>query len=171
MKTKIKILIILAVLTIGLAPLAATLAQTATTTASSVDLITNLQATINQLQEKIKSLKEQIFGLESQVNAVKEELKITRTLQFGVQGDDVKQLQEFLKQFPEIYPEGLITGKFGHLTRSAIKKFQIKYNLESHGVLGARTVCTLKAVFESGAGKSEHTPPGLLIAPRISQKN
>jgi len=41
---------------------------------------------------------------------------------------EVKCLQEFLKsQGPEIYPEGLVTGYFGPLTLSAVKRFQQKY--------------------------------------------
>ena len=120
--------------------------------------------------EQIKGLEAKIAELKSQVKVVAEELKIERTLRLGASGDDVKKLQEFLGQYQEFYPEGLITGKFGPLTQSAIKKFQIKYNLESDGVLGARTVCTLKAVFERGAGKSGHTPLGLLIAPGIAKK-
>ena len=41
---------------------------------------------------------------------------------------DVKCLQEFLKnQETNIYPEGLITGNFGSLTKNAVIKFQEKY--------------------------------------------
>ena len=158
---------VFAVMILCLAILSSTIAsaQTATTTATST-----LESTISQLMEQIKGLEAKIAELKSQVKVVAEELKIERTLRLGASGDDVKKLQEFLGQYQEFYPEGLITGKFGPLTQSAIKKFQIKYNLESDGVLGARTVCTLKAVFERGAGKSGHTPLGLLIAPGIAKK-
>ena len=54
--------------------------------------------------------------------------KFERNLRFGMRGEDVKCLQQFLKsQGPEIYPEGLVTGYFGPLTFSAVKRFQQKY--------------------------------------------
>lgn len=54
--------------------------------------------------------------------------RLINNLKYGMQGEEVKCLQTFLKlQGPEIYPEGLITGYFGPLTLSAVKKFQQKY--------------------------------------------
>lgn len=51
----------------------------------------------------------------------------------------VKCLQEFLKaQGPEIYPQGLITGFFGSLTRSAVIRFQEKYAPEILFPLGLK---------------------------------
>ena len=41
---------------------------------------------------------------------------------------EVRCLQQFLKnQGPEIYPEGLVTGNFLSLTKTAVIKFQQKY--------------------------------------------
>jgi len=54
--------------------------------------------------------------------------QILNNLKFGMRSFQVKCLQEFLKsQGPEIYPEGLVTGYFGPLTFSAVKRFQQKY--------------------------------------------
>jgi len=54
--------------------------------------------------------------------------KISKNLKYGMKDAEVKCLQEFLKsQGPEIYPEGLVTGYFGPLTLSAVKRFQQKY--------------------------------------------
>ena len=54
--------------------------------------------------------------------------KISKNLRYGMKDAEVKCLQEFLKsQGPEIYPEGLVTGYFGPLTLSAVKRFQQKY--------------------------------------------
>jgi peptidoglycan hydrolase-like protein with peptidoglycan-binding domain len=54
--------------------------------------------------------------------------QITNNLKFGMRSLEVSCLQEFLKsQGPEIYPEGLVTGYFGPLTLSAVKRFQQKY--------------------------------------------
>mgnify|MGYP001773223576 CR=1 FL=1 len=53
---------------------------------------------------------------------------LTQNLRYGMSGDQVKCLQEFLKlQGSEIYPEGLVTGYFGPLTFAAVKRFQQKY--------------------------------------------
>jgi len=63
--------------------------------------------------------------------------QISKNLSYGMQGEEIKCLQEFLKsQGPEIYPEGLITGYFGKLTLSAVKRFQQKYSKEILAPLG-----------------------------------
>ncbi|MEK7635618.1 MAG: peptidoglycan-binding domain-containing protein [Patescibacteria group bacterium] len=66
--------------------------------------------------------------------------KFTKGLAYGLTGEDVKKLQEILSQYPEIYPEGLITGFFGLKTEKAVMKFQIKYNIAKKGVPGFGTV-------------------------------
>ena len=55
---------------------------------------------IKQLQEQIQQLQAQVTQLQSQIETVKIELKITRALAQGVTGEDVRQLQEFLKTVP-----------------------------------------------------------------------
>ena len=57
----------------------------------------------------------------------------THTLYLGSFGDDVSRLQMFLKKFPDIYPEGLITGYYGSLTQRATERFQKKYGIVSRG--------------------------------------
>lgn len=56
--------------------------------------------------------------------AVKAE--ILRNLSVGSSGEDVTALQELLLA-EGVYPEGLITGYFGRLTRRAVIRFQEKY--------------------------------------------
>ncbi|MCX6764211.1 MAG: peptidoglycan-binding protein [Candidatus Nealsonbacteria bacterium] len=55
-----------------------------------------------------------------------EVIKITKNLSKGAKNEEVKYLQEFLSKYPEIYPEGLVTGYFGSLTEVAVKRFQEK---------------------------------------------
>ncbi len=57
--------------------------------------------------------------------------QLTIDLSFGAWGEQVKCLQQILKnQGQHIYPEGLITGNFGRLTRQAVIRFQEKYKSE-----------------------------------------
>ena len=135
-------------------------AQTATSTS-------DLQLLIQQLQDQVRQLKAQIVQLNSEVEAVKTELKFTKALQRGATGDEVKELQEFLKKFPDIYPEGLVTGYFGPRTEEAVKKFQEKQGIEAIGVIGPKTLNKLNELVTEGAGESGVVPPGLLTAPGL----
>ena len=57
--------------------------------------------------------------------------EISNSLYIGLEGDRVRCLQQFLKsQGQEIYPDGLVTGYFGNLTKNAVAKFQEKYKEE-----------------------------------------
>jgi len=60
------------------------------------------------------------------------ELPITRTLTLRSKGDDVRLLQEFLKnQGDYTYPE--VTGYFGPVTQEAVQKFQARTGVVSDG--------------------------------------
>ena len=119
-------------------------AVSAQNTSTNEDLLT----TIRQLQEQILSLQAKIANIQPQAQpavkpvvqqTVTAELKFSRTLTQGASGDDVKQLQEFLKTLPGVYPEGRVTGYFGSLTEAAVKKFQKRNGIESVGVVGPKT--------------------------------
>lgn len=59
---------------------------------------------------------------------------ITQLLQPGSSGSQVTALQNFLKsQGSNVYPEGLVTGYFGPLTREAVERFQEKYGIANEG--------------------------------------
>ncbi|MFA5230048.1 MAG: peptidoglycan-binding domain-containing protein [Candidatus Paceibacterota bacterium] len=51
-------------------------------------------------------------------------------MQFGDRNNDVKELQKVLAQFSDIYPEKLVTGYFGSLTKQAVIRFQNKFKSE-----------------------------------------
>jgi peptidoglycan hydrolase-like protein with peptidoglycan-binding domain len=99
----------------------------------------DLSTTIKLLQEQIELLKAQIKDLQAEVQTVKTELKFSRALKQGSQGDDVKQLQEFLKNYTGSYPDGSVTGYYGPLTTAAVKKFQAQNGLDTAGVVGPKT--------------------------------
>jgi len=82
------------------------------------------------LEEQIASLLAQIAALQAQLDDVQgtpsgTTYNFTTNLKVGSTGADVTALQEFLKgQGSSIYPEGLVTGYFGPLTKAAVTKFQ-----------------------------------------------
>ncbi len=62
---------------------------------------------------------------------------ITLNLSFGARGEEVSRLQEFLRgQGAEIYPEGLVTGRFLTMTRRAVIRFQERHAAEILQPLG-----------------------------------
>ncbi|MCX6718056.1 MAG: peptidoglycan-binding domain-containing protein [Candidatus Staskawiczbacteria bacterium] len=93
------------------------------------------QALIQQLLNKIADLKKQIAEIQAQIDNAGGQnycLQLNSNLYFGIQSNnDVKCLQNFLKNLgADIYPEGLVTGNFGSLTKNAVIKFQEKYASE-----------------------------------------
>jgi peptidoglycan hydrolase-like protein with peptidoglycan-binding domain len=58
---------------------------------------------------------------------------ISGSLDFGATGPQVVELQTYLATNASIYPEGLITGYFGTLTRAAVQRFQSAEGIVSSG--------------------------------------
>jgi peptidoglycan hydrolase-like protein with peptidoglycan-binding domain len=58
---------------------------------------------------------------------------ITSQLDFGARGNNVTNLQTFFADNASIYPEGLVTGYFGGLTRNAVQMFQSQNGIMSSG--------------------------------------
>jgi len=89
---------------------------------------------------------------------------LSRQLQVGIRGNDVSSLQTFLASDRTLYPQGLVTGYFGFLTKSAVANFQSRNNLAADGIVGPRTLPVLNAQM-NGFG------PGERDAPTISNIN
>ena len=66
-----------------------------------------------------------VFGI-SVFFAFSANAQFDRNLTIGARGEDVKALQQFLID-ENVYPEKLVTGYFGPLTRAAVIRFQEKY--------------------------------------------
>lgn len=72
-------------------------------------------------------------------------LNINRTLKYGMQGDDVKQLQIYLNNhgytisLTGVGSKGYETNFFGNLTKQAVIKFQKSNNLIADGIVGPAT--------------------------------
>ncbi|GAH71285.1 unnamed protein product, partial [marine sediment metagenome] len=65
-----------------------------------------------------------------------EAYEFTENLARGAKGEEVVKLQYLLSLFPDVYPEGLVTGIFDSLTEEAVKKFQEKHAEEILGPQG-----------------------------------
>ena len=119
---------------------------------SSADAVSELQDKINALLAQIKVLQERIAGtppastpIASSATALTACPVISRTLAVGARGDDVTQLQLFLKARGYFNEEE--TGYFGILTETAVRRMQAAHNIVSsgtaqttgYGMLGPRT--------------------------------
>ncbi|MFA4998402.1 MAG: peptidoglycan-binding protein, partial [Candidatus Paceibacterota bacterium] len=69
-------------------------------------------------------------GMREKVEKKTATFQFKSNLKLGSQGTEVKELQKCLARFPEIYPEGEITGIFGDKTKAAVILFQEKYREE-----------------------------------------
>lgn len=72
--------------------------------------------------------------------------KITFSLAKGMENNQVLRLQQILTRYPDIYPEGLITGYFGSATERAAKRFQKRNGLEQTGAIGPKTRALLNTL-------------------------
>lgn len=142
-------------------------------------------AQVEALKTQIQALQDQIAKFQVQLNEIQKiESKTTptpvatpaqtnvfiKTLQRGIRDGEVKQLQEFLRQYPEIYPEGLITGYFGSFTEKAVKKFQEKYSIESIGIVGPKTRAKLNEFISVQPLSIPTSPPAETAKPKESIK-
>lgn len=91
--------------------------------------IAEIQNLLNQLMAQLGILEDPVQSTPVPTRSSCE--SINQTMNIGAKSDSVRCLQEFLKnQGTEIYPEGLTTGYFGNLTKSAVIRFQEKYTSE-----------------------------------------
>lgn len=134
-------------------------AQTTTTTTST---IAQIQAEIQSVLSHLADLRQQLASLAGAgdgSNATSTAQggcpSLTRDLQVGAQGDDVKQLQQFLGQDPTIF-QGSATGFFGPKTQQAVQQFQLKNGIASSstGYVGART----RDFFQGHCGDANQQP-------------
>ncbi|OGN00771.1 MAG: hypothetical protein A3G51_03520 [Candidatus Yanofskybacteria bacterium RIFCSPLOWO2_12_FULL_43_11b] len=80
----------------------------------------------------------------------------SRNLYLGLQGEDVKSLQELLTR-KGVYT-GPVTGYFGSLTQSAVKAYQLKYGILATGYVGPVTISSLNTISISKAVPAASKP-------------
>ncbi len=77
---------------------------------------------------------------------------LTSQMSVGSTGAVVSNLQSFLATSPRIYPEGLVTGYYGGLTKNAVTQFQAAYDIPQVGNVGPMTLARMNQVITSGLG-------------------
>jgi len=118
---------------------------------------TALLAQIEQLLQQITTLQQQLDKTRAEVRSL-----IRENLAEGMEGDDVRAIQELLATDVGLYPSGLTTGFFGPLTRQALERFQTRYELVVTGRLDEPTRAALEALREEQlAGRMN---PGFLAS-------
>lgn len=132
---------------------------TTTTTSSQLELLQSLMAQIEVLKAKLAELTGQAVEIRQQLRA---------DIREGATGDDVKKIQELLASDPTLYPEGLKTGYFGPMTKEALKRFQLRHELEVTGLMDEDTRALLEEYLTDSGNAG--IPPGFLRAPGIQQK-
>ena len=126
--------------------------------ADTASLIQELQAKIQELQKQLVDLQVSTTGTVESAPSRIVGVGFSETLQKGSRGDAVTRLQEFLKTRTDSYPDGLITGYFGALTESAIKRFQVKYGIDPVGIVGPKTRAKLNEILLQGPPPPPATP-------------
>jgi len=83
---------------------------------------------------------------------------VTSQLDLGDRGSEVTEVQTYLAKDATIYPEGLVTGYFGQLTKAAVERFQTRQGIVSEGTpattgygrVGPQTMARINSLLGSG---------------------
>lgn len=105
--------------------------------------------------------------------------KLSRSLQKGSEGEDVRGLQRYLASDSTVYPDGQIVGTYGALTEAAVKRWQVKYNVVTSGdaattgfgAVGAKTISAIAQVCGGVPRSADAAAPssgGILIVSPVS---
>jgi peptidoglycan hydrolase-like protein with peptidoglycan-binding domain len=70
---------------------------------------------------------------------------LTQQLEMGMRNSDVTSLQSFLATDATIYPQGLVTGYYGFLTKSAVSNYQSANGIDPVGRVGPITLASINA--------------------------
>ena len=163
---KISIYVLVATLFISSLSPQKTLAET-----TQEVLARDIQAQIQIIQQKITSLQSQLaeLGITRNRFVTNEISALTRQLGIGAIGKDVENLQRFLRQFPTVYPEGLVTGRFGPLTTRAVMRFQQENNIRATGFVGPLTLNRINYLLAKTDARPEAVSPALGTTPETQE--
>lgn len=104
---------------------------------------------------------------------------ITSQLDLGDRGSEVTELQTYLATNASIYPEGLVTGYFGQLTKAAVERFQTTQGIISQGTpattgygrVGPQTMARINSLLGSGGGQVSWDTSPSLSNPSVQYSN
>lgn len=96
---------------------------------------------------------------------------LSRQLSIGARGTDVTLLQTFLASNPAVYPQGLVTGYFGSLTKSAVSNFQSVHNLATDGIAGKNTISVMNTQMGSGGVVATTSAPVISSVYAVPSRN
>ncbi len=94
--------------------------------------------------------------------------QITTQLDPGARGTNVTNLQTFFTDNPTIYPEGLITGYYGGLTKAAVMRFQANYGFDQVGRVGPMTLAKINSLIANGGWGNNDTLSPMLYSANVS---
>jgi peptidoglycan hydrolase-like protein with peptidoglycan-binding domain len=77
---------------------------------------------------------------------------INRYLSVGMSGSDVSVLQTFLAGDATLYPQGIVSGYFGFLTKAAVSNFQSRNGIDAVGRVGPITLPVINFQIANGMG-------------------
>ncbi len=80
--------------------------------------------------------------------------QLTEQLDLGETNQSVTHLQEFMSSTPAIYPEQLVTGYYGSLTRNAVIRFQRANGLAQVGRVGPQTLIKINDMIGGNANNN-----------------
>jgi peptidoglycan hydrolase-like protein with peptidoglycan-binding domain len=95
---------------------------------------------------------------------------LNRQLEVGSSGSDVSALQTFLASDPTLYPQGLVTGYFGFLTKAAVSNFQSRNGISAVGRVGPVTLPILNAQINAGV-ITTYTDAPIISAVAVNMDN
>jgi len=97
----------------------------------SISLKNNKEELIQSLLKQIEELKAMIAEVQAKIMAILNQRQscnyLSNNLYLGMKNNEVACLQNFLRKQGNIYPQGIVSGWFGPLTKQAVIRFQEKY--------------------------------------------
>jgi len=107
------------------------------------------------------------------------DIPMYRTLRSGVKGDDVKQLQRFLRKEGHLSEEASVDGKYDKAVRTAVRKWQGDNGLKKTGEVdsaqllvlpydGLRVAAAPRVGDPANGGLIEVTKPDLFVSAEVS---
>jgi hypothetical protein len=119
---------------------------------ASAETVSDLQAQIQSLLSQLKGLQTQLHQAKSSSTATttshmgnafgKRCIELSRDIRKGHRGDDVREIQKFLREHPESGFTGADTGFFGDMTEKALKRL-----MKVNGVVSTSTSTVPRDLF------------------------